>query len=95
MSVTLVFSEPFTIIMKKWEMQVKLDKSTTLRELLLNLIEQVGDSLREILFKDNMKEMVEDLVLTINGIHFKFKGGLDTELKNGDRLNFMWNYYGG
>jgi len=95
MSVTLVFSEPFTTIMQRWDMEVNIENNTTLKELLLKLIEQFGEPLREALFKENMEDMVEDLVLAINGIHFKFKGGIDTELKDGDRLNFMWNYYGG
>jgi len=81
--------------MQRWDMEIKLDKPITLRELLLDLIEKNGEPLREILFKENMEEMVEDLVLTINGIHFRFQGGLDAELKDDDRLNFMWNYYGG
>lgn len=81
--------------MQRWDMEIKLDKSITLRELLLDLIEINGEPLREVLFKENMEEMVEDLVLAINGIHFRFQGGLDAELKDGDRLNFMWNYYGG
>jgi len=95
LSVTLIFADPFTTIMQRWDMEIKLDKPITLRELLLDLIEKNGEPLREILFKENMEEMVEDLVLTINGIHFRFQGGLDAELKDGDRLNFMWNYYGG
>lgn len=91
----MIFSDPFTTIMKRWNMEIILDKPITLRELILDLIKKNGEPLREILFKENIEEMVEDLVLTINGIHFRFQGGLDTELKDGDRLNFMWNYYGG
>jgi len=95
LSVKLIFSEPFNIIMQRWDMEIKLDKPISLRQLLFDLIEQFGEPLKEALFKENTEEMVEDLILAINGIHFRFQGGLDTELKDGDRLNFMWNYYGG
>ena len=95
MSVKLIYSEPFTSLLERWEEVVKINNPTPLRKVLLELIERNKEKLTGIIFKDNLEEMAEDLVLAVNGINYKFKGGLDMKIKDGDKLYFMWNYYGG
>lgn len=95
MSVKFVYAEPFTSLLQRWDDVIEIEKPTTLRKLLLDLIEKNKDKLTGVIFKENLEDMAEDLVLNVNGRNYKFQGGIEMEIKAGDKIYFMWNYFGG
>lgn len=95
-SLSLRFEPPFNEITKKTNEIVKLEKKLTLKELLEYFYKKYGEKFKELLWdKKNPNEFSSFLSIIINGKSYRHEKFLETLLKDGDDIAFLYLYFGG
>lgn len=74
--------------------EVSLPEGSNIQDLLDSLEEKFGQSLTEILYMKDKRELISELNLMINGKNILFLNGLETVLQDGDEL-FLLPLIGG
>lgn len=75
---------------------LKFDKELNLIQLIEYLQEKYGEEFHELVW-DKKKEgkLHKMLSIIINGRSYRYEGFLDTALKDGDDLSFIYIFFGG
>lgn len=95
-SLSLRFEPPFNEITKKTNETMKLEKELTLKELLEYFYKKYGEKFKELLWdKKNPNEFSSLLSIIINGKSYRHDKFLETLLKDGDDIAFLYLYFGG
>ncbi|MFX1259465.1 MAG: MoaD/ThiS family protein [Promethearchaeota archaeon] len=95
-SLKLRFEPPFNEITKKTNDVVKLEKELTLKELLEYFYKKYGEKFKELLWdKKNPSEFSSFLSIIINGRSYRYEKFLETLLRDGDDIAFLYLYFGG
>ena len=91
------YEPPFNQLVKKIDEELKIEKeSITLTELFDLFHNKYGDEFNELVWDKNKKnDLHEQLVIVINGKTFRDDNFLQTELKDGDDISFLYVYFGG
>jgi MoaD family protein len=69
--------------------QVELKNDTAVRDLLSLLAEKHGDPFKKSVYEPNDPDLKPYYILSVNGVLLNQLSGLETTLKDGDRLIFM------
>jgi len=95
-SLSLRFEPPFNEVTTKTNEIVKLEKELTLKELLEYFYKKYGEKFKELLWdKKNPREFSSFLSIIINGKSYRHDKFLETLLKDGDDIAFLYLYFGG
>jgi len=95
-SLSLRFEPPFNEVTTKTNEIVKLEKELTLKELLEYFYKKYGEKFKELLWdKKNPREFSSFLSIIINGKSYRHEKFLETLLKDGDDIAFLYLYFGG
>jgi molybdopterin converting factor small subunit len=95
-SLSLRFEPPFNEITKKTNEIVKLEKELTLKELLEYFNKKYGEKFKELIWdKKHPNEFSSFLSIIINGKSYRHDKFLETLLKDGDDITFLYLYFGG
>jgi molybdopterin synthase sulfur carrier subunit len=70
-----------------------LEVGNTIHSALQKLFEKYGDKLRNTILKEDVPH--DSVIIALNGKSIKFLEGLDTNLKEGDKLTFFFAAGGG
>jgi molybdopterin converting factor small subunit len=90
------FEPPFNEITKKSNEILNFDEELTIRELLESLKEIYGETFYQLLWdKQKKQEFSSFLSIIINGRSYRDENFLNTILKNGDDIVFLYLYFGG
>ena len=75
---------------------LKFDKELTLIQLIKNLQEKYGEEFRELVWEKKKEgELHKMLSIIINGRSFRYEGFLETVIKEGDDISFIYIFFGG
>jgi len=87
---------PFSILAKKSNEIVYFDKELKLIELIEYFEEKYGKEFKELVW-DNAKkdELHRMLSIIINGKSYRYENFLETPLKDGDDISFIYIFFGG
>ena len=85
----------FQMNFKKRSEEVQLSKNATLYDLLSSLIVRYGELFKSHIFNPSTTELIDDVLLNINGIPSSQLEGLKTKLSNGDKVDIMPLFSGG
>ncbi|MFX0033265.1 MAG: MoaD/ThiS family protein [Candidatus Hodarchaeota archaeon] len=95
-SLKLRYEPPFNEVTKKTTEIVKLEKEITLQALLEYFYEKYGEKFKELLWdKKNPVQFSSFLSIIVNGISYRDDKFLETILKDGDDIAFLYLYFGG
>ncbi|MFX0019879.1 MAG: MoaD/ThiS family protein [Promethearchaeota archaeon] len=95
-SLSLRFEPPFNEVTKKTNEIVKIEKELTLKELLEYFYKKYGEKFKDLLWdKKKPEEFSSFLSIIINGKSYRHDKFLDTILKDGDDIAFLYLYFGG
>lgn len=95
-SVKIHYEPPFSMLTKTFDEILKFDKELTLVQLIKHLQEKYGEEFRELVWdKKKEGELHKMLSIIINGRSFRYEGFLDTILKEGDDISFIYIFFGG
>ena len=95
-SLSLRFEPPFNELTKKTNEIIKLEKELTLKDLLEYFYKKYGQKFKELLWdKKNPEEFSSFLSIIINGRSYRHDKFLDTLLRDGDDIAFLYLYFGG
>ena len=95
-SLNVHFEPPFNEVTKKTNEIVKLEKELTLKELLEHFSKKYGEKFKELLWdKKNPEDFSSFLSIIINGKSYRHEKFLETLLKDGDDIAFLYLYFGG
>lgn len=84
------------MLTKTFNEVLKFEKELTLIQLIKYLQEKYGEEFRELVWdKKKESELHKMLSIIINGRSFRYEGFLDTVLKEGDDLSFIYIFFGG
>jgi len=84
------------MLTKTFDEILKFDKELTLIQLIKHLQEKYGEEFRELVWEKKKEgELHKMLSIIINGRSFRYEGFLDTILKEGDDLSFIYIFFGG
>ena len=68
---------------------IRLPYGATVRDLLGALGEEHGETFRRILYEPGAADLKGNVILTVNGLLLNQLSGLDSPLRDGDRVVFM------
>lgn len=75
---------------------LKFDNELTLIQLIKNLQEKYGEEFRELVWEKKKEgELHKMLSIIINGRSFRYEGFLETVIKEGDDISFIYIFFGG
>ena len=90
------YEPPFNILTRKSDEILELEKELTLIDLFEIFYKKYGHEFKKLLWdKKNIEEFHRQLVIIINGRTYRGKNFLQTIIKNGDDLSFLYVYFGG
>ena len=90
------FSSPFNELTKVTNTRIQFDKELTLLELFEALTKKYGEKFNELLWdKKNKDKFSSFLSIIINGKTYRDEYFLNTVLKDGDDISFLYIYFGG
>ncbi|MHA1724850.1 MAG: MoaD/ThiS family protein [Promethearchaeota archaeon] len=96
MKLNLEFSPPFNEITGKVFQTMEFEKPLTLRELLQHLKEKFGQKFYDLIWENGNENQFNKLLsIIINGHSYRYEKFLDTILKDGDDVVFIYIYFGG
>ncbi len=96
MKLHLEFSPPFNEVTKKLFETFEFDKELILKELLEFFHETYGKAFTDLVWEKGKKgEFNKLLSLIINGHSYRHDKFLNTILKDGDQIVFIYIYFGG
>ncbi len=86
MRVRAVFIQEFYKVMGGFQIEVELEEGATVRDLIEKLDSEVYRGFKELILEDGrLRHPVE---IAVNGRRIDFLDGLDTRLRDGDRVLF-------
>jgi len=84
------------MLTKTFDEILKFDKELTLVQLIKHLQEKYGEEFRELVWdKKKEGELHKMLSIIINGRSFRYEGFLETVIKEGDDISFIYIFFGG
>ena len=84
------------MLTKTFNEVLKFDEELTLTQLIEYLQEKYGKEFHELVWdKKKEGELHKMLSIIINGRSFRYEGFLDTVLKEGDDISFIYIFFGG
>lgn len=87
---------PFSILAKKSNDVVYFDKELKLIELIKYFQEKYGDEFKNLVWdKEKKDELHKMLSIIINGRSYRHDRFLETPLKDGDDISFIYIFFGG
>ncbi|NHJ23423.1 MAG: hypothetical protein EAX89_02535 [Candidatus Lokiarchaeota archaeon] len=90
------FEPPFNEITKSTNQTLHFDKELSLNELLEQLKVRYGETFYELLWdKKNKSDFSSFLSIIINGKSYRDENFLNTILRDGDDIAFLYLYFGG
>ncbi|MGQ4874202.1 MAG: MoaD/ThiS family protein [Promethearchaeia archaeon] len=90
------YGPAFSELTGKNEESLTFDSDIKLKKLLEYFYNKYGDKFRKLIWKNEDKlEYHEQLVIIINGKTYRDENFLETVLKDGDDLYFLYIYFGG
>jgi molybdopterin converting factor small subunit len=96
MKLSLEFSPPFNEITKKINETLEFDKELTLYELIEFFRQKFGDKFTDLVWEKGEKGKFNKLLsIIINGRSYQHDKFLETKLKDGDQIVFIYIYFGG
>jgi len=92
----LHYGPAFSSLMKKTIEDLKFDNEITMKALLEYFYHKYGEKFKELVWnKKNSNDFNDQLVIILNGNTYRDEQYLDTILKDGDDLSFLYVYFGG
>lgn len=86
MKIIAVFVQEFYKVMGSFQLEVELEEGATVKDLIEVLNSQVYEGFKDLVLEgDEPKYPVE---IAVNGRRIEFLDGLDTRLRDGDRVLF-------
>ena len=96
MNLKLEFSPPFNEVTKKLFETLEFDKEMTLNELIEFFGQKFGDKFTDLVWEKREKGKFNKLLsIIINGRSYQHDKFLETKLKDGDQIVFIYVYFGG
>jgi molybdopterin synthase sulfur carrier subunit len=96
MKLHLEFSPPFNEITKNLNDIVEIEREITLEELIEFFGEKYGKEFIDLIWEKGEKGKLHKLLsIIINGISYQHDKFLETKLKDGDQIVFIYVYFGG
>lgn len=96
MKLSLEFSPPFNEITKNLFETLEFDKELTLNELIKFFKQKFGDRFTDLVWEKGEKGKFNKLLsIIINGRSYQHDKFLETKLKDGDQIVFIYIYFGG
>ncbi|MFX1419874.1 MAG: MoaD/ThiS family protein [Promethearchaeota archaeon] len=96
MKLHLEFSPPFNEVTKNLFDTIEFDKELTLSELIEFFGKNFGDKFTDLIWEKGEKGKFNKLLsIIINGISYQHDKFLETKLKDGDQIVFIYVYFGG
>lgn len=96
MKLDLEFSPPFNEITKEIYKTFEFDRELKLKELLEFLEKKYGEEFINLVWEKGKEGEFNNLLsLIINGHSYRHDQFLETELKDGDQIVFIYIYFGG
>ena len=96
MKLSLEFSPPFNEITKNLFETLEFDKELTLNELIEFFRQKFGDRFTDLVWEKGEKGKFNKLLsIIINGRSYQHDKFLETKLKDGDQIVFIFVYFGG
>ncbi|MBN1801338.1 MAG: MoaD/ThiS family protein [Candidatus Lokiarchaeota archaeon] len=90
------FSPPFNELTKVINTELDFESEMTLTELFAQLSKKYGSGFNDLLWdKKNKDQFSSFLSIVINGSTYRGNNYLNTILKDGDDLAFLYIYFGG
>lgn len=72
-----------------------LPKNSKVHDLLIKLADKYGEIFNAHIFDPIIKTLKDDILININGVAIRQLQGLDTKLKNRDKIDFIPLFSGG
>jgi len=95
-SLKLHYEPPFNILTNKIDEILTFDKEIKLKELFDHLYKRYGEEFKELLWDKNKKDKFSSfLSIIINGNSYRGENFIETLLKDGDDVSFLYLYFGG
>jgi molybdopterin converting factor small subunit len=95
-SLSIRFEPPFNELTKKLHEKLEFDRDLTLNQLLDYFYEKYGEEFRDLIWDKHKKgELSSFLSIIINGRTYRSDSFLETLLRDGDDLAFLYIYFGG
>ena len=96
MKLHLEFSPPFNEVTKTLFETFQFEKDLSLADLINFFEQKYGESFSELVWeKENKGVFSKFLSIIINGRSYQHDNFLETELKDGDQIVFIYIYFGG
>jgi len=96
MKLHLEFSPPFNEITKNLNEIIEFKKELTLDELIEFFEQKYGNKFIDLIWEKGEKGNFHKLLsIIINGRSYRYDNFLDTMLKDGDQIVFIYVYFGG
>jgi len=96
MKLSLEFSPPFNEITKNLNEIFEFDKELTLNKLIEFFGQKFGDKFIDLVWEKGEKGKFNKLLsIIINGRSYQHDKFLETKLKDGDQIVFIYIYFGG
>ena len=96
MKLNLEFSPPFNEVTKNIFETLEFDKELTLEELIEFFKQKFGDQFHDLVWEKGVNGKFNKLLsIVINGRSYRHDKFLNTVLKDGDQIVFIYIYYGG
>lgn len=96
MKLNLEFSPPFNEVTKNIFETLEFDKELTLEELIEFFKQKFGDIFYDLVWEKGEKGKFNKLLsIVINGRSYRHDEFLNTVLKDGDQIVFIYIYFGG
>ena len=95
MKIKVQYLGPIRIIINKQEEEVEITPKTTVLQLLKKLVNAYGRTFKREVFEEASEELLEGLIITINGKAVGQLNGTKTELKPGDAVALLPLFTGG
>lgn len=90
------YGPAFSEVVKKTKETLTFEREITLKELLQFYFDKYQDKFRYLIWKNEEKQEYHDqLSIIINGRTYRDENFLNTVLKDGDDLYFLFLYFGG
>ena len=87
---------PFSVLTKKSNDVIVFEKELKLIELLEYFQEKYGEEFKNLIWdKEKKDELHKMLSIIINGRSYRHDGFLNTPLKDGDDISFIYIFFGG
>jgi MoaD family protein len=73
---------------KKQE-EIEIQDNSSVRDLLMSLSKKYGDPFRKAVYEPGSPDLKTNFIATVNGFLLNQLQGVETKLKNGDRVTLM------